>query len=99
MHYYAALWERISWYAKNADKDKEEDKDKYKDKYKDEDEDKDKDKDEERPAVQGHETVTVTSNAISNPTVVLRITGRVLEQPTEAMPEKKDDAGSPVNKQ
>ena len=46
-----------------------------------------------------NKTVTVTSNAISNPTVVLRITGRVLEQPTEAMPEKKDDAGSPVNKQ
>ena len=45
-----------------------------------------------------NKTVTVTSNAISNPTVVLRITGRVLEQPTEAMPEKKDDAGSPVNK-
>ena len=46
-----------------------------------------------------NKTVTVTSNAISNPTVVLRITGRVLEQPTEAMPEKKDNAGSPVNKQ
>ena len=45
-----------------------------------------------------NKTVTVTSNAISNPTVVLRIKGRVLEQPTEAMPEKKDDAGSPVNK-
>ena len=45
-----------------------------------------------------NKTVTVTSNAISNPTVVLRITGRVLEQPTEAMPEKKDaGAGSPVN--
>ena len=46
-----------------------------------------------------NKTVTVTSNAISNPTVVLRITGRVLEQPTEAIPEKKDNAGSPVNKQ
>ena len=46
-----------------------------------------------------NKTVTVTSNAISNPTVVLRIKGRVLEQPTEAMPEKKEDAGSPVNKQ
>ena len=46
-----------------------------------------------------NKTVTVTSNAISNPTVVLRIKGRVLEQPNEAMPEKKDGfgAGSPVN--
>ncbi|MCR5660329.1 MAG: DUF1573 domain-containing protein [Bacteroidales bacterium] len=47
-----------------------------------------------------NKTVTVTSNAVQNSTVVLRIKGRVLEQPTEAMPEKKDDAsvGSPVNK-
>jgi len=46
-----------------------------------------------------NKTVTVTSNAIGNPTVVLRIKGRVLEQPNEAMPEKKDDfgGGSPVN--
>jgi len=46
-----------------------------------------------------NKTVTVTSNAIANPTVVLRIKGRVLEQPNEAMPEKKDDfgGGSPVN--
>ena len=46
-----------------------------------------------------NKTVTVTSNAIDNPTVVLRIKGRVLEQATEAMPEKKDDfgTGSPVN--
>ena len=45
-----------------------------------------------------NKTVTVTSNAIDNPTVVLRIKGRVLEQPNEAMPEKKDDfGGSPVN--
>ena len=46
-----------------------------------------------------NKTVTVTSNAVDNPTVVLRIKGRVLEQPTEAMPEKKDDfgTGSPVN--
>ena len=44
MHYYAALCERISWYAKNADKDKEEDKEKDKDKYKDKDEDKEEDK-------------------------------------------------------
>ena len=46
-----------------------------------------------------NKTVTVTSNAIANPTVVLRIKGRVLEQPNEALPEKKDDfgTGSPVN--
>ena len=46
-----------------------------------------------------NKTVTVTSNAINEPTVVLRIKGRVLEQPNEAMPEKKDDfgGGSPVN--
>ncbi len=43
--------------------------------------------------------VTVTSNAVQNPTVVLRIKGRVLNQPTETLPEKKDDSGnySPVN--
>jgi len=43
--------------------------------------------------------VTVTSNAVQNPTVVLRIKGRVLDQPTEALPEKKSDFGngSPVN--
>ncbi len=43
--------------------------------------------------------VTVTSNAVQNPTVVLRIKGRVLDQPTETLPEKKDDSdnGSPVN--
>ena len=46
-----------------------------------------------------NKTVTVTSNAVNNPTVVLRIKGRVLEQPNEAMPEKKNDFGngSPVN--
>ena len=46
-----------------------------------------------------NKNVTVTSNAINEPSVVLRIKGRVLEQPTEAMPEKKDDfgSGSPVN--
>ena len=46
-----------------------------------------------------NKTVTVTSNAVKNSTVVLRIKGRVLEQPTEAMPEKKNDFGngSPVN--
>ena len=48
-----------------------------------------------------NKTVTVTSNALKNSTVVLRIKGRVLEQTSEAMPEKKDDFGngSPVNKQ
>lgn len=48
-----------------------------------------------------NKTVTVTSNALKNSTVVLRIKGRVLEQSSEAMPEKKDDfgTGSPVNKQ
>ena len=46
-----------------------------------------------------NKTVTVTSNAVQNPTVVLRIKGRVLEQATEAMPEKKESigSGSPVN--
>ena len=48
-----------------------------------------------------NKTVTVTSNALKNSTVVLRIKGRVLEQATEVMPEKKNDfgKGSPVNKQ
>ena len=48
-----------------------------------------------------NKTVTVTSNALKNSTVVLRIKGRVLEQTSEAMPEKKDDFGngSPLNKQ
>ncbi len=43
--------------------------------------------------------VTVTSNAVQNPTVVLRIKGRVLDQSTETLPEKRDDSdnGSPVN--
>ena len=46
-----------------------------------------------------NKTVTVTSNAIDNPTVTLRIKGRVLDQTTEALPEKKNDVGngSPVN--
>ena len=44
-----------------------------------------------------NKTVTVTSNAIKNGTVVLRIKGKVLEQPTEAMPEKQA-GGLPVNK-
>ena len=48
-----------------------------------------------------NKTVTVTSNAIKNSTVVLRIKGRVLEHANESMPEKKNDfgKGSPVNKQ
>ena len=47
-----------------------------------------------------NKTVTVTSNALKNSTVVLRIKGRVLEQANEALPEKKTDfdSGSPVNK-
>lgn len=46
-----------------------------------------------------NKTVTVTSNAVKNSTVVLHIKGRVLEQPTETLPEKTDgvDNGSPVN--
>ncbi len=46
-----------------------------------------------------NKTVTVTSNALKNSTVVLRIKGRVLEQPTEVLPEKKNGFGngSPVN--
>ena len=45
-----------------------------------------------------NKTITVTSNAIKNSTVVLRITGRVLDQPTETLPEKTDsfDNGSPT---
>ena len=48
-----------------------------------------------------NKAVTVTSNALKNSTVVLRIKGRVLDQAVEAMPEKKNDfgSGSPVNKQ
>ena len=37
-----------------------------------------------------NKTVTVTSNALKNSTVVLRIKGRVLEQANEALPEKKE---------
>ena len=44
-----------------------------------------------------NKTVTVTSNAVKNSTVVLRIKGRVLEQASETLPEKNDGAGSPVN--
>ena len=47
-----------------------------------------------------NKTVTVTSNAVKNSTVVLHIKGRVLEQPTEVLPEKTNGFGngSPVNK-
>lgn len=46
-----------------------------------------------------NKTVTVTSNARKNSTVVLRIKGRVLEQPTEVLPKKTDNTGkgSPVS--
>ena len=46
-----------------------------------------------------NKTVTVTSNANKNSTVVLRIKGRVLDQPTEVLPEKKNGFGngSPVS--
>jgi hypothetical protein len=42
-----------------------------------------------------NKSITVTSNAKTNSTVVLRIKGKVLEQPNGALPEK--EAGSPVN--
>ena len=42
-------------------------------------------------------TVTVTSNAVTNGTVVLRIKGKILEQPTESLPEKDLGNGSPLN--
>ena len=47
-----------------------------------------------------NKTITVTSNAIKNSTVVLHITGRVLDQTTEVLPEKTNGFGngSPVNK-
>ena len=43
-----------------------------------------------------NKSITVTSNAKNNATVVLRIKGTVLPQPTEMMPEKEME-GSPVN--
>ena len=42
-----------------------------------------------------NKTITVTSNAKTNATVVLRIKGTVLPQPTEMVPEKEME-GSPV---
>ena len=46
-----------------------------------------------------NKTITVTSNAINNSTMVLSITGRVLCQPTETLPEKTNGFGNgaPVN--
>ena len=43
-----------------------------------------------------NKTITVTSNAKVNSTVVLRIKGKVLEQVVETLPEKETQ-GSPVN--
>lgn len=44
-----------------------------------------------------NKSITVTSNAKVNSTVVLRIKGTVLPQPTETLPEKEFGEGSPVN--
>jgi hypothetical protein len=44
-----------------------------------------------------NKSITVTSNAKTNATVVLRIKGNVLPQPTETIPEKDFGEGSPVN--
>lgn len=44
-----------------------------------------------------NKSITVTSNAKVNGTVVLRIKGTVLPQPTETLPEKDFGEGSPVN--
>ena len=44
-----------------------------------------------------NKTVTVTSNAVKNSTVVLRIKGRVLEQTSEVLPANNNAAGAPVN--
>jgi hypothetical protein len=46
-----------------------------------------------------NKTVTVTSNAVTNSTVVLRIKGTVLEQPTEVVPANNNKGeGSPATK-
>ena len=42
-------------------------------------------------------SITVTSNAKQNPTVILRIAGKVLEQVNETLPEKDMGIGSPLN--
>ena len=44
-----------------------------------------------------NKTITVTSNAKQNSTVVLRIKGKVLEQVNETLPEKEMGVGAPVN--
>ena len=44
-----------------------------------------------------NKTVTIRSNA-KNPTVVLRIKGKVEQQPVQTMPEKTAGEGAPVNK-
>ena len=44
-----------------------------------------------------NKTVTVVSNA-SNPSVILRITGKVVAKEPEQMPEKTASDGAPVNK-
>jgi len=45
-----------------------------------------------------HKSITITSNA-SNPTVVLKIKGKVVPEPAETMPTKNvDSETSPVNK-
>jgi hypothetical protein len=44
-----------------------------------------------------NKTVTVRSNAKTN-TIVLRITGKVEQGPTETLPEKPASEGAPVNK-
>ena len=44
-----------------------------------------------------NKTVTVTSNATKNSTVVLRIKGRVLDQPNEVLPTNNNGMGAPVN--
>lgn len=45
-----------------------------------------------------HKSITITSNA-SNPTVILKIQGKVIPEPAETMPTKNVDSEmSPVNK-
>jgi len=45
-----------------------------------------------------HKSITITSNATS-PTIVLKIQGKVIPEPSEAMPEKNiDKSTSPSNK-
>lgn len=44
-----------------------------------------------------NKSITVTSNAKKNSTVILRIAGTVLNQVTETLPEKEMGVGSPIN--